>query len=81
VAGIKLAKLPDRTPVKVALNLSPDLHGLLTDYAGHYERVYGECVPIADLVPAMLESFLDSDRDFIRSRREARAREGGAGSS
>lgn len=30
---LKLAKLPDRTPVKLAITITPDLHEALHDYA------------------------------------------------
>ena len=35
---IKLGRLPDRTPVKLTVMLSPDLHDALNDYA----RIYAE---------------------------------------
>lgn len=66
---IKLGRLPDRTPVKIALSISPDLNRGLSDYAAYYREAYGEPAPLADLIPAMLESFLDSDRAFARQRR------------
>jgi hypothetical protein len=33
VAELKLPQLPDRTPVKVTINISPDLHDALREYA------------------------------------------------
>ena len=73
MADIKLAQLPDRTPVKLALVLTPELHRDLVEYALSYAQAYGREEPVAELVPAMLESFLLSDRGFARSRR-AKAR-------
>lgn len=66
---IKLGRLPDRTPVKLALSVSPNLHRLLSDYAAFYRQAYGEPAQLADLIPAMLEAFLASDRAFLRRER------------
>ncbi|MDQ8757488.1 DUF2274 domain-containing protein [Sphingosinicella sp. LHD-64] len=73
MADLKLAKLPDRTPVKLTISLTPDLHGALADYAALYASTYGETEPIAELVPAMLGTFLESDRSFARNRKQALA--------
>ena len=66
---IKLAKLPDRTPVRLALSVSPELHRALSDYADFYREAYGEAAPVVDLIPAMLESFLAGDKGFARRKR------------
>lgn len=66
---LRLSKLPDRTPVKLTINVSPDLHAALTTYADLYAQTYGAAEPVSELVPAMLASFLDSDRAFARTRR------------
>lgn len=68
MADVKLARLPDRTPVKITISLSPDLHRSLGDYANAYEAAYGEREAIADLIPFMLASFIEGDRAFSRSR-------------
>lgn len=72
---LKLAKLPDRTPVKISISVMPDLAHTLADYAAIYAQTYGEKAEVADLIPAMLESFLASDRAFAKARKE-RAGEG-----
>lgn len=69
MADLKLPKLPDRTPVKLTISLSPDLHQALGDYATAYEAAYGHREAVADLVPFMLTSFLESDRAFARRRK------------
>lgn len=66
---LKLAKLPDRTPVKVTVTLNPDLHRALRDYAALYRAEYGYSESIADLIPYMLASFLDGDRAFAKARK------------
>lgn len=69
MADLRLGRLPVRTPVKLTISILPDLHQRLRDYAALYAKTYGNEEPIADLVPAMLATFLDSDREFARSRR------------
>ena len=68
MADLKLSKLPDRTPVKLAISISPDLHAALTAYAALYAEAYGCEEPVSELVPAMLVKFLESDRFFMRNR-------------
>lgn len=65
---LKLGKLPDRTPVKLAITLPPELHQSLAEYAPLYAESYGREEPLTELLPAMLRSFLESDRDFQRRR-------------
>lgn len=68
MADLKLAKLPDRTPVKLTITVPPDLHRALNDYAALYAQSYGHNEPVIELIPAMLAAFLDSDRAFARAR-------------
>ena len=67
---LRLAKLPDRTPVKLTLRLAPELHRDLMDYTELYQRAYGQAEPLAEIVPAMLAAFLEGDRGFARRRKE-----------
>ncbi|KFG88655.1 hypothetical protein BV98_003489 [Sphingobium herbicidovorans NBRC 16415] len=66
---IKLAKIPDRKPVKLVVEMLPDLEQALADYADAYAAAYGQREKPADLVPYMLWSFLESDKAFARARR------------
>jgi hypothetical protein len=68
MADLKLARLPERTPVKLTIMISPDLAEQLTAYAEVYEATYSKRETIADLVPFMLVAFLASDREFHRVR-------------
>lgn len=70
MAELRLAKLPDRNPVKVTIGILPELHARLEAYARLYADTYGVAEPIAELIPAMLALFLDSDRDFVRGERK-----------
>lgn len=68
---LKLAKLPDRTPIKLAITITPDLHQMLQQYAALYAEAYGREEAITELVPAMLMAFLESDRGFSKARKAA----------
>ncbi|GFZ79647.1 MULTISPECIES: DUF2274 domain-containing protein [Sphingobium] len=74
MAELKLGKLPDRTPVKLSITITPDLQAALQDYAAIYATTYGVQEPVAELIPAMLSAFLDSDRSFARIREAQRSK-------
>jgi hypothetical protein len=65
---LKLARLPDRTPIKLAITITPDLNEALRDYAQLYAATYGVEEPVVELIPAMLSTFLLSDRSFAKAR-------------
>lgn len=69
MAEIMLPRLPDRIPVKLTISIAPDLHHALSAYAKLYAETYGHEEPLTELIPAMLASFLESDRAFARQRR------------
>ena len=69
MASIKLARLADRTPTKMAITLAPELAEALHDYGDYYARSYGKAEPLTELIPAILGAFLDSDREFARIRK------------
>lgn len=66
MAELKLARLPDRTPVKLTITVGAELHQSLREYADLYKAAYGTEEQVADLVPFMLEAFLQSDKNFVR---------------
>ena len=71
MSKLRLQPLPDRTPVRLTIGLSPELHQALTDYGALYEETYGRAEPIQELVPAMLSAFLEGDRLFVQRRRRS----------
>ena len=73
MAELRLAKLPDRKPVKLSIHVSPELHQSLADYAAAYEQTYGQAETVTELIPAMLASFLESDRGFAQRRKQVRS--------
>jgi hypothetical protein len=66
---LKLGKLPDRTPVKLVITVTPDLRQMLQQYAALYAEAYGREESVVELVPAMLAAFLESDRAFAKARK------------
>jgi hypothetical protein len=68
MADLKLGKLPDRTPVKLAITVAPELHRALADYATIYNETYAQSEAPSELVPHMLAAFLAGDKGFARAR-------------
>ncbi|MCA6097105.1 MULTISPECIES: DUF2274 domain-containing protein [Bradyrhizobium] len=68
---MKLAKLPDRTPVKMTIVLTPALAQRLREYAVLYAETYGKKEEVAELIPFMLEAFLDNDLGFKKHKKKA----------
>lgn len=68
MAELRIAKLPDRNPVKLNIAVMPDLHDALQEYAKLYANTYGQADTMVDLIPAMLAAFLESDRTFAKAR-------------
>lgn len=67
--SLRLAKLRDKTPVRMSVSVEPDLAAALNDYAKIYRQTYGTPEKPETLIPAMLETFLGSDTGFKRARR------------
>jgi hypothetical protein len=67
--ALRLAKLPDRTPVKITMTVSPELHRMLQDYAAFYAKAYGADESVAELCPYMLQAFMEADRGFQKARK------------
>ena len=74
--ALRLAKLPDRTPVRMNVSVDPELASALGDYAQIYGQTYGTTEKPETLIPAMLETFLGSDAGFKRARRALNANKG-----
>lgn len=69
MAELKLAKLPDRTPVKLTILVGAELNEALTSYSERYAAAYGVSEKVVDLIPYMLEAFLSSDKGSRRAPR------------
>ncbi|MBI1209736.1 MAG: DUF2274 domain-containing protein [Azospirillum sp.] len=75
MSDLKLAKLPERTPVKRTIMVLPELDQALRDYAAVYRATYGQAESVEELIPFMLTAFLDSDRSFTKARKEVKVEE------
>lgn len=67
---LKLDKLPDRESVKITFAADAALKAALNDYAEIYRRAYGQKESVTDLIPFMLEAFINADPGFKRARKE-----------
>jgi len=68
MVAIRLAKLPDRNPIKMSILIMPELHNELIRYAELYASTYGVDEPVTELIPHMLRAYLQSDRSFSADR-------------
>ncbi|SMF61208.1 DUF2274 domain-containing protein [Allosphingosinicella indica] len=66
---IKLARLPDRTPIRLSLSLPPELARDLETYQEFYAQTYDANEPLSLLAPAMLTAFMANDRGFSAWRK------------
>lgn len=66
MADLKLPKLPDRTPAKHTIFVTPELERKLRNYADLYRQRYGEAESVEALIPFMLEAFINSDKNFLK---------------
>ena len=71
---LRIAKLPNLTPVKLTVSLEPEVHQMLEDYAKIYGDSYGETVNPAELVPSMIAGFMAMDNGFKRARKALSAK-------
>ena len=67
--ALRIAKLPNLTPVKLTVSLEPSVNQMLEDYARIYGDCYGETVKPVELVPSMIAGFLATDNGFKRARK------------
>lgn len=71
MSELKLQKLPDRTPVKLTISISPELNRILLSYADLYQQTYGKEESVVELIPFMLDGFLYGDRTFTRALKKS----------
>ena len=66
---LKLDKLPDRASVKITFTANADLKAALNEYAEIYRCTYGHKEGVAEIIPFMLEAFMNADPGFKRARK------------
>jgi hypothetical protein len=77
---IALPAFHETTPVKLVLEISPDLARDLDRYKAFYKQAYGVDVLETDLVREMARRFMEADREFqalkngLNSRSRSRRR-------
>ena len=69
---LKLAAIPDNTPVKLAVELPGAVHRDLIAYAEVLSRETGQKLEPMKLIAPMLARFMSTDRAFARLRRDKR---------
>ena len=67
---LKLDKLPDRETAKITFTADADLKAALNDYAEIYRQTYGKNESVAELIPFMLDAFMNADPGFKRARKQ-----------
>lgn len=69
-AKLKLSSVPDDKPVKLSVELPPDINRDLLDYAAVMARETGQPAPEpAKLIAPMLQRFMATDRAFMKARK------------
>ncbi len=70
MTGLKIRKIPDRTPVKITLALPPDVHADLLRYAEIYRHEHGsEETPLL-LAAHMIAIFMQCDSGFRKAKQQ-----------
>ena len=74
MSRLRLGAIADNKPVKMTIEMSGSLVRDLADYADVHARLTGMASPMSPekLIPAMIERFIASDREFSRQRRNSR---------
>jgi hypothetical protein len=72
---LKLGRLPNRTPVKMAISIMPDYEEALRDYAAIHSAQHGVESTPADIASGMVEQFIINDREFAKARVALKAAE------
>ena len=67
---LRLPRIVDRVPVRHVIHVPPELDEALNAYAAAYAERYGSEKPVAELIPAMVASFVEGDRSFAKWRRD-----------
>ncbi len=69
-AKLKLSSVPNNKPVKLSVELPPDVHRDLLDYAAVMARETEQAAPEpAKLIAPMLQRFMATDRAFTKARK------------
>ena len=67
---LKLGPLPDRESAKITFTADAELKVALSDYTEIYCQTYGKNESVAELIPFMLDAFMNADPGFKRARKQ-----------
>jgi hypothetical protein len=70
--SLKIGPVIERAPLKLGVQLPPDVRDALADYALIHQREFGRELPLAELAALMIEKFLETDAGFRRARKSLR---------
>ena len=73
---LRLGRLPNRTPAKLALTLWNELDEHLKLYAQMHSAQTGVEVSAADIAPQMLADYIEGDREFARILKASKVKAG-----
>lgn len=65
---LRIGKIPDRTPIKINLNLPPEVHRDLLKYAEIYKQQHGSTETPQLLASQMIAAFMQNDSGFKRAK-------------
>jgi hypothetical protein len=65
---LKIRKIPDRIPVKISLNLPPEVYRDLIKYAEIYKQEHGSVETPQLLASQMIAIFMQNDSGFKRAK-------------
>jgi len=68
MTGLKIKKIPDRTPVKITLSLPPEIYSDLLIYAEIYQKEHGSVETPQILAVQMITAFIQSDSGFRKAK-------------
>lgn len=68
MTSLKLKKIPDNTPVKLALTLPPEVHADLLLYAEVYSQEHGLQETPSILASHMIAVFMAADSGFRKAK-------------
>lgn len=68
--SLRLPQLPDRKSLKMTISVWPELYEALNDYAELYRQAYGTQENTKELIPFILDAFLNADAGFKKARRK-----------
>jgi hypothetical protein len=64
---LRVGRIERAGPTRLSIVVSAELKGRLERYAELHAQTWGDAVKVAELIPHMLQAFIDSDKAFVVS--------------